>query len=639
MRALALGLWLGFLSAQGSSCTTQCGPSTCSGCCLQNECVAGTVASACGFGGTACAACASTQVCSLSTGTCVGELPPDAGKKDGGGAGPTPLGFCAEFAERACSKLVACNRFAPTLKSQCVSEKLSLCRTVEAAAEAGQRDFHSGSADACLARIPTLRCDVPKPLEQALASLEPCLAIFAPKGRIGDSCSSSNDCVGYSACVASSPTACDGRCATAGYAGQPCVPLASSTTGFAPPTSGFPYCLESGTFCEALTSTCRRLPEAGMPCGLPGDRCAPGTYCTSGVCVSAPPAGSKCRTTGSPACGPDAYCVQDGGNCVEAMSEGESCAPEPCKAGLNCIALDAGFFCRGPGQVDDICAFLSDCEPSLRCVNKRCAVAKGEGERCTKNSASECAAGLGCDDVLRTCVYSSATALLGASCTTQSQACREGSCLGSAVNPDGGVGTFGRCTGRDAGSACHTVGDTCPPGLTCVAPADGGFNGACAATPSRAPCPWGFECAAGESCVESLGVSPRCVPDLAAQELCSYSNLPPGCAEGLTCTTALDGGRTRCLAPGLAGEPCSPLTPMACRAPFECVGNVCVLAGRDSGRCRFDGGCDVGLRCVTDAGMMPLCDTALADGAPCSANKDCESLRCAAGTCQSNCVP
>lgn len=48
-----------------------CDSSTCNGCCLTNgTCLAGTTDANCGTGGKLCVTCPSTQICSVTTGTC-----------------------------------------------------------------------------------------------------------------------------------------------------------------------------------------------------------------------------------------------------------------------------------------------------------------------------------------------------------------------------------------------------------------------------------------------------------------------------------------------------------------------------------------------------------------------------------------
>lgn len=61
-----------------------CGPSTCGGCCLADQCELGSSVSACGQGGLACDACSGAQICSAS-GRC--ETPGAAGGGAGGGFG------------------------------------------------------------------------------------------------------------------------------------------------------------------------------------------------------------------------------------------------------------------------------------------------------------------------------------------------------------------------------------------------------------------------------------------------------------------------------------------------------------------------------------------------------------------------
>jgi hypothetical protein len=47
-----------------------CSPSTCSGCCKNNQCLGGNTETSCGIGGGRCAACAEQQKC-VSPGMCV----------------------------------------------------------------------------------------------------------------------------------------------------------------------------------------------------------------------------------------------------------------------------------------------------------------------------------------------------------------------------------------------------------------------------------------------------------------------------------------------------------------------------------------------------------------------------------------
>lgn len=152
-------------------------------------------------------------------------------------------------------------------------------------------------------------------------------------------------CVGTISSVTCAPnSACvNGVCVSPGPVGAPCAPGPC----------------EAGTFCDATTSKCARIPEVGEACVFP-QLCRSGLTCLEGICVLVGEPGapcvvaSQCRTevclegvclarsaAGEPCdgtrfCRDELECVA--GLCTPRPGEGEACRSFPCAQPLDCVA-------------------------------------------------------------------------------------------------------------------------------------------------------------------------------------------------------------------------------------------------------------------------------------------------------------
>lgn len=95
LKALSLGIAIGFVLAVVPSCGTpagNCGPNNCTGCCNAGTCVAADklTDSTCGSAGNACSNCSSMgQTCNMSTKSCIGNVTGGGSSGTGGGTSGT----------------------------------------------------------------------------------------------------------------------------------------------------------------------------------------------------------------------------------------------------------------------------------------------------------------------------------------------------------------------------------------------------------------------------------------------------------------------------------------------------------------------------------------------------------------------
>lgn len=127
------------------------------------------------------------------------------------------------------------------------------------------------------------------------------------------------------------------------------------------------------------------LGEPGSEC-LQHQDCSEGTRCEHppravfGTCVLAPLEGQECVDI----CATDAlWCAQDQGDsvCVALRTEGQSCEPLPCEAGLACV-LTAGSIIGAGNQRE--CAKLggagASCDTHEQCASYSCFSGRCEGD-------------------------------------------------------------------------------------------------------------------------------------------------------------------------------------------------------------------------------------------------------------------
>lgn len=272
-------------------------------------------------------------------------------------------------------------------------------------------------------------------------------------------------------------------------------------------------------------------------------------------------------------------------------------------------------------------------------------------------SDAECSASLFCQPVSGgqgycaiTCAVSKANCPSGFVCYPYQSGNDTGVCLkplgGSGATKDIGqaCGSSGECKSLlCAGGACAqpcTVGTTgqCPSSEICESLPGGG--GACVAKSEPSLKDISEECYAPEECASGVCMK----NDL--QATVGYCRLvctaPGSCPDGFKCVSQGE-GYTGCI-PGkesiASGQPC--------QKDDVCAGGLCVPAGDAGSVCSNT--CDPGDPASCPCGMVcadgvkgKACYLGkpvgcLLDGAPCSADAECESAVCKQGACQPGCV-
>lgn len=512
--------------------------------------------------------------------------------------------FVVRFSEGVCAHEIRCGKLAPDEAQTCASTRARWWRGAVAGVSHGSARFDPGLVASCLGAFSSLSCDEPQPA---------CAGVIRPGASPGEPCFGPLDCRGASAHCAGA--ACARTCRLEGERGAPCRS---------------DDC-DPGLWCDHAADPrglCRDKLPAGAPCDPMQQACAGFCDPAGNTCRALPVAGQPCAGF---ACDPDSRCdfTVTPRVCRALAGIGEACATGPCVRAAFCDFSAASPTCVARRAEGGACRAPMDCQDGLICIGATCAQRRGEGEACAGDF--ECNPAFVCDAIARTCQFQEMVGS-GAPCSENRTSCattRE-RCIGAVVNPDGGVGTFGRCAVPRPGDACY-ADFQCSPGDRCDL--DGGTTGTCAAGMIGAACTPGTRCAPGTFC--PFGRT-SCVPLRMLGETC-MGGLE--CAAPFDCLPAADAGQSTCaLRPG-RGAPCS--SPGSCLAPNACFGGVCVSAGHIGEPCVSGPMCLTGVVTVMVDGMgLPLgcrCEPWRAEGQPCLNFTDCASLNCIDGRCVAAC--
>ncbi len=352
----------------------------------------------------------------------------------------------------------------------------------------------------------------------------------------------------------------------------------------------------------------------------PGESCAFGIACASGICASGKCAEPTCSdgvrqgSAGSHHFETDTDC---GGNCTPCNTGGRCEALEDCLSGLICfqnLCQADPFLSSGadggadnvPPLVDNATTNIADMRPcvsSLQCRSRVCvkvnAGADSEAVPSTR-SPGLCAPATLDDGVLNgdeACVDrlpGTRSCGLGETCTATSDCSTRGACVNNSCRaPTCSDGVFDpvRETDVDCGS---------PGGSSS---ADG---------PACPACQIGAACHDDDDCGSGSCVSGRC-------------SAPPSCDNGLRdgSETCVDGGGRDC-------SPCAPLEP--CLVGLDCDSGVCNQAVYVCERPTCSDGVTNGDETGVDCGGLSGCKRC-AVGARCRAGSDCDSRSCQLGYC------
>ncbi|MFI5297638.1 MAG: hypothetical protein ACHREM_06020 [Polyangiales bacterium] len=669
-------------NAAGTGCSTTCKSD--SDCGATDYCSSG-VCTARGIAGASCAAndqcttgyCTDGVCCSTA---CTGLCQACSAAKRGttipdGTCGPIAAGIDPdkECPGQSCSGTTQENGHACNGASACQPTTTTSCLPYSCGASACKSscagDGDCGTGDWCSAKL------------------------CVPKGASGSSvaCTANDQCVsGFCVDGYCCNTECTGTClacaaATSGVAGTngTCTPIkdgadpngecaalgatCSGSTLFSQTCNGAGACRAQSSSCAPSVCNSKGTACVGH-CSTDSD-CVPGSYCSSGSCVSKEAAGAAC-----------------GGN--------HECALGFCTDGVCCTTACTGT-CQACSQLkkgsggDGICGFISDgTDPDVECPGQTCTgstqanghVCDGSGAcRATTTTACApfacsaigtacgvaCAASSDCDATgwcsSGACVSKQAngtTCSVAAQCATGN--CVDGVCCNVAcvgkceacvASKSGVPGTDGVCTatvaGTDPDGDCGAASCT---GTTLTTNACDG-KGACSPT-TKACTP--FACnAAGTGCATTCTSdtdcgttgycdSGTCAPKVARGNPCTASNqcvAGSSCADGVCCNEPCTGQCQACAEPGTVGTCVAakgrPRTP---RAPCNGTDPACLGAcdGVNIAACSY---ASAGQTCGTgcSGGDISVCDATgtCLPPTPCPGNLVCESTT---NKCNTACV-
>lgn len=282
----------------------RCNASNCDGCCVGDQCLAGTSSTSCGVSGAQCTSCAVGQVC--SRGTCAGKTScgPDNCKGCCDLAGNcltgdsnTACGMGGEFCSR-CSGSQSCNgNSCQDFGVRCGPDNCDGCC----------------AGDSCIEKTSTSACGI--------------------KGKACTACKKGQLCTAAGTCEDDTSTCnadnCGGCCV-----GNFCATGLENTA-----------CGTKGGLCQNCVNqggTC----SAGGVCTAPP--CGPDT-CPKGCCSN-----NKCITTGA-----DSACGIGGLACENCSSSGETCRSGQCVE--KCGPSNCAGCCRANNTCDTLGIFNNSC--------------------------------------------------------------------------------------------------------------------------------------------------------------------------------------------------------------------------------------------------------------------------------------
>lgn len=304
-----------------------------------------------------------------------------------------------------------------------------------------------------------------------------------------------------------------------------------------------------------------------------------------------------------PAAGLRALCFDGFAECTDGVCRGAACPRT----------------CQPRGLMGEVCASDADCRTTLYCRLSTTTPGVGQcepwgqtGDGC--DPSTKCANPLVCaQNVCKPLPVTTETCLLG-------QCSSDALCQ---VTADAGV-----CVHRPSvGEAC--MPSQCQAGLVCDT-----ISAKCVAQVvdvAMAPCTVQQQCSGTQACVGASVATPgRCRAPLVSGETCTRDL---ECAPELACLPT-DGGRA-CGRRLEAGSACS--TDRWCQVDAVCRSGLCKTLPGPGEPCTDK--CRVGtcLSNTVDGGLV--CGPFLGPGAHCTEDSQCESQKCALGTCLTQCTP
>lgn len=309
------------------------------------------------------------QVAGSATGGNSGTGGNDAGAND-----PQLTALCASLVEANVSRLGRCRGLATQVARNLVTDP---CIALKPAVAAGRLQFDPASADACIADLGSLACDI-------TAAPASCEGVLSGQVADGSPCSLLvqttlfSECESGSTCAAALTSTCQGTCTKLPQLNQAC---------------GSGVRCGSGATCSAATSTC--VPKGGVnaACGLnTSPECQPGLACSdlmSGTCTALAAVGGECSSSSQ--CAPPLDCDRGAnitGTCQLPLQPGDPCTVNDYQCGTGLSYCGADSKCHAEPGLGQACP-VNDGE-NASCVIGTCTggVCKtvAAGEPCTINA-------------------------------------------------------------------------------------------------------------------------------------------------------------------------------------------------------------------------------------------------------------
>ena len=155
-------------------------------------------------------------------------------------------------------------------------------------------------------------------------------------------------------------------------------------------------CKVAGTLPDG--TACGVAPQcSGALCDTKNSTAIPNSEVVCGKCASYLAVGAQCGTTGGGSCDSSTSSCTNG-TCVALAQQGQSCATAECTGGLLC---DPQAKTCQPLPTKGAACPSFECQAPYRCVSGTCADAVQAGGACP--TGAECAGGLTCDQLTKTC--------------------------------------------------------------------------------------------------------------------------------------------------------------------------------------------------------------------------------------------
>jgi hypothetical protein len=529
----------------------------------------------------------------------------------GGSSESASEAFLTAYTNAVCQKFGSCG--SGLSAAECATVNRALFGSVEAAqltglvfdARAlarGTASFNAPSATACLAAVAATPCELFGSIQGVFAMFA-CVDVVRPTAASGGACVSRLDCLDSSQTC--NGTACARTCSVGGNLGEACKDDL---------TCNDPW--------VCIQGVCRSSPPAGTPCSGDSD-CGSRALCRTQACVPLPPVGQPCLDL---TCQSDAVCVS--GVCQARRPVGQACTSRnQCLASLRCV----GGLCQPRAATGATCGSSSDCEDTASCRAGRCTPISRQGQSCT---AADCASGLICDEVTRTCERARPAAM-GEACGGARLCSAPLVCRGFSPSFDGGLSTAGTCGLAAVGDACLFQA-LCGPGRYCDL-----TTRSCRDAATATPCDSSLNCRSTDFCTNGR----VCATKAASGQVCEPSSRSSCATAGEVCVRSAPGADFRCQRPPAIGQPCDG----SCAGLAACLSRQCVAAGALGQPCLdgvvpcLAGACLLAngtVRGSTEVGGT--CQPPRAEGQPCRFDVGCQSGFCdrqagSAGVCVAAC--